>query len=105
MIVMELAEGNLEDYIQVKINKAESFTLEEIKGFLKDVLSSLVYLQSSLQISHRDLKPENILVVKNGRFKVGDLDDSHMKGNRTREKTLVFGTLEFMAPELIKAWH
>lgn len=53
-------------------------------------------------IAHRDIKPENIL-IKDNKFKLGDLDDLKLRGNKTENKSIVFGTFAFSAPELLKA--
>lgn len=54
------------------------------------------------QICHRDIKPENIL-LKDNKFKLGDLDEIKYKGNKTENKTVNLGTFIYSAPEILKA--
>ncbi|KAL4463775.1 hypothetical protein ABPG72_022829 [Tetrahymena utriculariae] len=103
-LIMEHCEGNLDDYIQMMKKSGNQFTLTEIKKFFSQTISALEFLQSYLKIAHRDIKPENILVDKTN-FKIADLDDSKIDLNKTMEKSLVLGTLSFMAPELLKAYN
>ncbi|KAL4426427.1 hypothetical protein ABPG74_004444 [Tetrahymena malaccensis] len=103
-LIMEHCEGNLDDYIQMMKKSGNQFSLTEIKKFFSQTISALEFLQSHLKIAHRDIKPENILVDKTN-FKIADLDDSKIDLNKTMEKSLVLGTLSFMAPELLKAYN
>ncbi|KRX07264.1 Protein kinase-like domain [Pseudocohnilembus persalinus] len=95
---MDLAQGNLEDQINGSKNNLEFIY---IKNFVQQILKALSNMQQHM-IAHRDIKPENIL-IKNQVYLLGDLDDIKFKGNKTQEKSLVFGTLQFAAPELLMA--
>ena len=53
-------------------------------------------------IIYRDLKPENILMEKNGYVKLTDFGVSKIMSTGDDVTNTMVGTLEYMAPELIK---
>jgi serine/threonine protein kinase len=61
------------------------------------MIEALLFLSKQFKIAHRDVKPENILIVKNT-FKLCDLDNCHRYNNKTLEKELFLGTIEFQSP-------
>ena len=94
-IVLEYAEcGTLFE----KIKKDKKIEENEAKELFKQTLNGIQYLHINSKI-HRDLKPENILIDKTGCVKICDLGWCG-KGGESR-KTFC-GTLDYMAPEMVK---
>ena len=59
-------------------------------------------------IIHRDLKPDNILIADNGSFKLADFGLSKMclsEGRGQYQMTGETGTLQYMAPEVMRSEH
>ncbi|KAH0628215.1 hypothetical protein JD844_009082 [Phrynosoma platyrhinos] len=103
ILILELssnvAGGELFDFLAEK----ESLTEEEATEFLKQILNGVHYLHS-LQIAHFDLKPENIMLldrnVPKPRIKIIDFGLAH-KIDFSNEFKNIFGTPEFVAPEIV----
>uniref|UniRef100_A0A8D0L365 Death associated protein kinase 1 n=1 Tax=Sphenodon punctatus TaxID=8508 RepID=A0A8D0L365_SPHPU len=91
--------GELFDFLAEK----ESLSEEEATEFLKQILNGVYYLHS-LQIAHFDLKPENIMLldrnVPKPRIKIIDFGLAH-KIDFGNEFKNIFGTPEFVAPEIV----
>ncbi|CAJ0946817.1 unnamed protein product [Ranitomeya imitator] len=94
-----VAGGELFDFLAEK----ESLTEEEATEFLKQILNGVNYLHS-LQIAHFDLKPENIMLLDRTspkpRIKIIDFGLAH-KIDTGNEFKNIFGTPEFVAPEIV----
>ncbi|XP_048876346.1 death-associated protein kinase 1-like isoform X2 [Brienomyrus brachyistius] len=100
ILIMELvAGGELFDFLAEK----ESLTEEEATQFLRQILDGVSYLHSK-QIAHFDLKPENIMLLDNmvphPRIKLIDFGLAH-KINFGHDFKNIFGTPEFVAPEVV----
>ncbi|XP_063769832.1 death-associated protein kinase 1 [Pseudophryne corroboree] len=100
ILILELvAGGELFDFLAEK----ESLTEEEATEFLKQILNGVHYLHS-LQIAHFDLKPENIMLLDRNmpkpRIKIIDFGLAH-KIDSGNEFKNIFGTPEFVAPEIV----
>ena len=67
--------------------------------YISEILLSISYLHSK-NIIYRDLKPENILIDAQGHVKLADFGFAKVMETQ-RTKTL-WGTPEYLAPELIK---
>uniref|UniRef100_A0A8C7MT19 non-specific serine/threonine protein kinase n=1 Tax=Oncorhynchus kisutch TaxID=8019 RepID=A0A8C7MT19_ONCKI len=100
ILILELVSGGeLFDFLAEK----ESLTEEEATQFLKQILDGVYYLHSK-RIAHFDLKPENIMLldknVSNPRIKLIDFGIAHQikAGNEFKN---IFGTPEFVAPEIV----
>uniref|UniRef100_A0A8C5HFT7 non-specific serine/threonine protein kinase n=1 Tax=Gouania willdenowi TaxID=441366 RepID=A0A8C5HFT7_GOUWI len=100
ILILELVSGGeLFDFLAEK----ESLTEEEATQFLKQILDGVYYLHSK-RIAHFDLKPENIMLldknVPNPRIKLIDFGIAHQikAGNEFKN---IFGTPEFVAPEIV----
>lgn len=76
---------------------------DQAKFYLVEILIAVEHLH--LQgVIYRDLKSENVLLDKNGHIKLADFGFSKEgMSNNARTSTLC-GSLEFMAPEIIKGW-
>uniref|UniRef100_A0A667Y5B2 non-specific serine/threonine protein kinase n=1 Tax=Myripristis murdjan TaxID=586833 RepID=A0A667Y5B2_9TELE len=100
ILILELvAGGELFDFLAEK----ESLSEEEATQFLKQILDGVFYLHSK-QIAHFDLKPENIMLlnrtVPHPRIKLIDFGLAH-KINFGNDFKNIFGTPEFVAPEVV----
>ncbi|KAF7205370.1 death associated protein kinase 1 [Nothobranchius furzeri] len=100
ILILELvAGGELFDFLAEK----ESLSEEEATQFLKQILDGVLYLHSK-QIAHFDLKPENIMLlnrsVPHPRIKIIDFGLAH-KIDFGNDFKNIFGTPEFVAPEVV----
>uniref|UniRef100_A0ACB8F1A5 Death-associated protein kinase 3 n=1 Tax=Sphaerodactylus townsendi TaxID=933632 RepID=A0ACB8F1A5_9SAUR len=100
VLILELVSGGeLFDFLAEK----ESLTEEEATQFLKQILDGVYYLHSK-RIAHFDLKPENIMLldknVPSPRIKLIDFGIAH-KIEAGNEFKNIFGTPEFVAPEIV----
>jgi serine/threonine protein kinase len=112
--VMEWCPGTLRDLL----NRHRKFSLPQVIGAVRDVLSGLAYAYDSDGVLHLDLKPENILFNEtssvNGsktEFMVSDWGTASVKQARLKELTDCqklgdqyetfnnIGTLLYMSPE------
>ncbi|PIO36827.1 hypothetical protein AB205_0120630 [Aquarana catesbeiana] len=94
-----VAGGELFDFLAEK----ESLSEEEATEFLKQILNGVNYLHS-LHIAHFDLKPENIMLLDRNapkaRIKIIDFGLAHKIDSENEFKN-IFGTPEFVAPEIV----
>ncbi|XP_073442407.1 death-associated protein kinase 3-like isoform X2 [Dendrobates tinctorius] len=100
VLILELVSGGeLFDFLAQK----ESLSEEEATMFLKQILDGVHYLHHR-SIAHFDLKPENIMLLDqsspNPRIKLIDFGIAHkiQAGNEFKN---IFGTPEFVAPEIV----
>lgn len=77
------------------------FDLDTIRFFGCQIILALEHLHLNGYI-HWDLKPENVLIDTEGYVKLADFGISKHIDNNKRESS-VFGTYEYMAPEIIEA--
>uniref|UniRef100_A0A8D3E3K1 non-specific serine/threonine protein kinase n=1 Tax=Scophthalmus maximus TaxID=52904 RepID=A0A8D3E3K1_SCOMX len=100
ILILELvAGGELFDFLAEK----ESLSEEEATQFLKQILDGVSYLHTK-HIAHFDLKPENIMLlnrsVPHPRIKIIDFGLAH-KIDFGNDFKNIFGTPEFVAPEVV----
>nr|KAF6400758.1 death associated protein kinase 3 [Rousettus aegyptiacus] len=100
VLILELVSGGeLFDFLAEK----ESLTEDEATQFLKQILDGVHYLHSK-RIAHFDLKPENIMLLDKAapspRIKLIDFGIAH-KIEAGGEFKNIFGTPEFVAPEIV----
>ena len=99
-IILELMEGNLDDYLQLK------FPIDVTKATLgcKDIMEGLTYLHQQ-KIVHRDLKPQNILYKLHPRpcLKIADFGLSRATYSMSTTVGVTRGSRCWMAPEVLKA--
>jgi serine/threonine protein kinase len=105
-IQMEKGITSLDHLINERIHTCRYFTEEEVIYFITAMIDAHRHLQS-LSIAHRDIKPENIILVGLDplRYKVCDVGVGTAVGNdSTRTRTLM-GTVNYLSPELLKAYR
>ncbi|KAK3526771.1 hypothetical protein QTP70_033585 [Hemibagrus guttatus] len=100
VLILELVSGGeLFDFLAQK----ESLSEEEATEFLKQILDGVHYLHSK-KIAHFDLKPENIMLLDKNvplpRIKIIDFGLAHKIEDGVEFKN-IFGTPEFVAPEIV----
>jgi serine/threonine protein kinase len=102
-IVMELCDCNLEKKLDETSN---GFGVVEIKNILKQLNKTFKNMVDN-KIMHRDIKLKNILVKneKDKNFIVKLCDFGISKKLETLSNTNFIGTIETMAPEIIKGEH
>lgn len=96
MILEYCGGGNIMDHIK---EHGLIKPLDLVK-FTAQVIDSLDYMHS-LGYAHRDIKPQNILIDNNCRIKMADFGLTENFNDPLQEKKIC-GSLQFMAPELLK---
>jgi formylglycine-generating enzyme required for sulfatase activity len=100
IIVMELAEGSLDDRMEFFRKQGRSgIPPEELIPYFLQAAEALDYLHS-LNVSHRDIKPQNLLYLK-GYAKVADFGLARVHRHTQTTVGQLMGTPMYMAPE---AW-
>lgn len=56
-MLLELAEYSLSDLIELKKMKNETFSLEEIKQLMNDIINIIKIMHKDFRLAHRDIKP------------------------------------------------
>ncbi|SHO33577.1 CAMK family protein kinase [Cedratvirus A11] len=93
-LVMELAQSNLEEYVQ-----ENDLTQEDRVRLLYELVSALVYLQEN-GFYHCDIKPINIL-IKDNHVKLGDLGISAYKSVRSSVCNSFFSPQDYYKNNLL----
>lgn len=104
-ILMEVGLIDWEKEIKLRQKECKYYTEEELKSILKQINSSLYYLQT-LNISHRDIKPQNILIFENSIYKIADFGEAKEINNKFMTNKLLNtlrGTELYMSPLLFNA--
>lgn len=83
----------IRDYCDRRTLNSKSIVVIEFKNFIKQLISGLQYAYESKGILHGGLQPENILINSQGLLKISFNNDPGAS---------IFGTVEYMAPELAK---
>ncbi len=100
VIVMEILEGETLDSI---ISKQKYLSSEQIAKYAIEILKALVELHHR-NIMHRDLKPQNIMVGFDNSIKLMDFGIMQISKDQDLTKEgAVIGTIEYMAPEIIRS--
>lgn len=115
--VMEYLNGGDLSFI---LSKFRGLNEKYVKQYAAEIVLALEYLHSN-NIIHRDLKPENIMIDHNGHIKLTDFGLSEVKmsekikklkkfhknvisnnsSGRIKKGSKVFGTINYLAPELL----
>ena len=97
-LVMEIASGTLEDYLQA----SRVLPAIEVREIVGAIASGLVYLHGQ-SVTHRDLKPANVLRVGNV-WKISDFGIARQMGRESGTMTTsLTGTPIYMPPEVYAA--
>jgi tetratricopeptide (TPR) repeat protein len=97
-LVMEIASGTLEDYLQA----SRVLPVSEVREIVEAIASGLVYLHGQ-SVTHRDLKPANVLRVGNV-WKISDFGIARQMGRESGTMTTsLTGTPIYMPPEVYAA--
>ena len=98
-LVMEIASGTLEDYLQ----SSRVLPAIEVREIVEAIASGLVYLHGQ-SVTHRDLKPANVLRVGNV-WKISDFGIARQMGRESGTMTTsLTGTPIYMPPEVYAAY-
>lgn len=101
-IVLDYYElGSLSD---VMLRERRTFSQQEIKSIIKQIVSALVYLHDK-KVIHRDIKAANILVGSNGQIKVADFGVSTLISHSHGIRNTRTGSPLWMSPELLSNSH
>ena len=103
-ILMEVGMTDWEKEINSHKIKKMFYTEEELVNILKQLISSLSFLQKN-KISHRDIKPQNILIFKNKVYKLTDFGEARKVNERDKNSQSILqyslkGTELYMSPLL-----
>lgn len=88
------SQGSLYTYIK----RSKGLTEKKAFDFFIQAASAIHFLHSN-DIIHRDLKPENFIITENDDLKLCDFGWSNRINN---SRDTICGTVEYMAPEIIK---
>ena len=97
-ILMEFADGGtLEDLLQNAQRNSKAFSVTELRGMFKQLLSGMAAVNSKL--IHRDIKPANVL-LSGAVLKIGDFGLAKLVAEATRTFTFKgWGSYPYIAPE------
>lgn len=99
LLRMPLAEHSLEGFRTSQ--SGGKLTVEQAIGALRDIATALTEI--GVQVTHRDIKPDNVLWY-NGRWCLTDFGLARIADSTTATVTRKgWGTVEYVAPELITA--
>lgn len=86
--------------LSVHLRKRSVFWETEVKFFAAQIILALNFLHSK-GIIYQDLKPANVLLETNGYIKLTDFGAAKYSYQTQKYKTFI-GTLDFIAPEVLK---
>ena len=106
LIFMEyFEEGDLEKFIQSKIQEKYLVPEQEIMVWLTNLVNAFAFMQER-GVAHRDIKPQNIFLSKDPEtkvitFKIGDLGSAIKKEGNS---ATLMGTPMYLSPKLRQAF-
>ena len=99
VLVMELVTGG---ELFEKVVEDEFISEIEVSNYMKQILEGIQHMHQR-EILHLDLKPENIMLIRPDSRQIKLIDFGLARKYNPRENLKVmFGTPEFVAPEVIK---
>jgi serine/threonine protein kinase len=99
VIVMELADGSLEERLkECRAGGMTGIPADELLRYFSEAAEALDFLHEH-KLSHRDIKPQNLLHLK-GHAKVADFGIARPQENALDHTLNIGGTPAFMPPEM-----
>lgn len=84
------------------LNAEKMFTEPVAAFYMAEMLLAISHLHNDLGVIYRDLKPENCLLDAEGHLLLTDFGLSKVSAEDTDTCNSMLGTVEYMAPEVIK---
>ena len=78
-----------------------NFSESTVKFYIIEIILAIEFLHEN-NVIYRDLKPENILMDKEGHIKISDFGLSKRLENQKDKAYTLCGTLQYLAPEILK---
>ena len=101
-ILMEYCEGiDLRELIEKYKNEGKLMDEQLIYSIVLDICLGIKEIHKN-NIIHRDLKPENIFRLNNNKIKIGDFGVAKQLDQNKKSANSMYGTLNYVAPELLK---
>ena len=100
-IAYELLPG---ETLAARLARLPRLTIDEVENIIVQIARGLARAHM-LGVIHRDMKPANVFLTEDDRggalAKILDFGIASLRGNRATEGEDLYGTLEYMAPELV----
>jgi len=97
-LILDFVNGG---HLFFQLRKQGTFSEDLCRLYAAELVLALAHLHS-MDIVHRDLKPENVLLDNEGHIRVTDFGLAKPIKTGQRSNSLI-GTMEYMAPEILKA--
>ena len=98
-IVSEFLQGG--DMFYHMHHSTINFTESTVKFYIIELILAIEFLHEN-NVIYRDLKPENILMNSEGHIKISDFGLSKKLENQKDKAYTLCGTLQYLAPEILK---
>ena len=98
-IVSEFLQGG--DMFYHMHHSTINFTESTVKFYIIELILAIEFLHEN-NVIYRDLKPENILMNSEGNIKISDFGLSKKLENQKDKAYTLCGTLQYLAPEILK---
>ena len=98
-IVSEFLQGG--DMFYHMHHSTINFTESTVKFYIIELILAIEFLHEN-NVIYRDLKPENILMNYEGHIKISDFGLSKKLENQKDKAYTLCGTLQYLAPEILK---
>ena len=98
-IVSEFLKGG--DMFYHMHHSTINFTESTVKFYIIELILAIEFLHEN-NVIYRDLKPENILMNSEGHIKISDFGLSKKLENQKDKAYTLCGTLQYLAPEILK---
>ncbi|HEX2310354.1 MAG TPA: serine/threonine-protein kinase, partial [Vicinamibacterales bacterium] len=98
-IAMEYVEGQPLD---VRLRTGEPLTLSQKLAIITEISDALAFAHGA-GIVHRDMKPGNVMLTRSGGVRILDFGLARLVTSELTRSNMVVGTMNYMAPEQIRA--